>query len=231
MMKLAKRLTRHAQSGFTVIELLIATAIFSVVLLMVTFGVMQITRVYYQGITETNTQNTARSVVDDISQAIQFGGTANIQQTPGSTPGTSYGFCVGNQLYSYVLGYQVVDAKTTGNQAFHGLVATNAVGCGGPVSPVANLITTQSIPGGRELIGQNMRLSKLSVTPVSGTANLWDIDVKVVYGDDDLLTSPTHPGNSPAASKDPDAECYAKVKGTQFCAVSEFNTIVEKRVE
>jgi len=218
-----------AQAGFTVIELLIATAVFSLVLLLVTVGVMQITRVYYKGITETNTQNTARAIVDDIAQAIQFGGTGNIQKSVGTTPGTSYAFCIGNQLYSYVLGYQVVDTKTSGAQAYHGLVVSSAAGCGGPVNSVANLLTVQNIPGSRELVGQNMRLAKLSVTPVSGAANLWNIDVKVTYGDDDLLIVPgTPPTNNPTS---PNATCKTAVQGTQFCAMSEFNTIVEKRVQ
>src|SRR6266702_6725818 len=146
------RLKHKAQAGFTVIELLIATAIFSLVLLLITVGIMQITRVYYKGITETNTQNTARAIVDDIAQAIQFGGPANIQKTVGTTPGTSYAFCIGNQLYSYILGYQVVDAKSAGAQAYHGLVVSSAAGCGGPVSSIANLLTVQNIPGSHELV-------------------------------------------------------------------------------
>jgi len=211
------------QKGFTVVELLIATAIFSVVLLIVTFGIIQITRVYYKGITETNTQSAARTIVDDISQSIQFGGTGNIQATSGSTPGTSYGFCIGNQLFSYVLGYQVVDSPNSSlKQGYHGLVLSAAASCGGPSSPVANLRTTANIPNSRELIGKNMRLSKLSVQPVAGTSNLWNITVKIMYGDDDVFTTvPTNPA----------AACKNIVQGTQFCAISELNTIVEKRVQ
>jgi len=214
---------RRQQKGFTVIELLIATAIFSLVLLMVTFGIIQITRVYYKGVTETNTQSAARSIVDTISQSIQFGGTGNIQATSGSTPGTSYGFCIGNQLLSYVLGYQVVDSPNSSlKQSYHGLVVSSAASCGGPVGPVANLRTTANIPNSRELIGKNMRLSKLSVQPVAGTSNLWNITVKVMYGDDDVFTT---------AADNPNAACKNIVQGTQFCAVSELNTIVEKRVQ
>ena len=229
MSRKAVAVTRKKQAGFTVIELLIATAVFSLVLLLVTVGVMQITRVYYKGVTETNTQNTARTIADDISQAIQFGGTGNIQQTTGTAPGNSYAFCIGNQLYSYVLGYQVVDSKTSGAQAYHGLVLSAAAGCGGPVTSVANLLSTPNIPNSRELVGLNMRLAKLSVTPLNSTNNLWDIDVKVVSGPDELLVQPGGtPGSNPT---DPNVQCETAVQGTQFCAVSEFNTIVEKRVE
>jgi prepilin-type N-terminal cleavage/methylation domain-containing protein len=215
------RRTPTSQRGFTVIELLIATAVFSVVLLMVTVGIMQITRVYYKGVTETNTQDTARNISDVISRTIQFGGTGNIQQSVGTTPGTSFAFCIGNQLFSYVLGYQVVDSKTSGlSQSYHGLVVSSAAGCGGPSSPIANLVTTQTIANSRELVGAKMRLANLSVKPVSGSTSLWSVNVKVLYGEDDLINNPT---SSTATCKSD--------TGSQFCAMSELNTIVEKRVE
>lgn len=218
---IGRKHTPASQHGFTVVELLIATAVFSMVLLFVTVGIMQITRVYYKGVTETNTQDTARNISDVISRTIQFGGTGNIQQSVGTTPGTSYAFCIGNQLFSYVLGYQVVDSKTAGlSQAYHGLVLSTAAGCGGPASPIANLVNIQNIPNSRELVGAKMRLSKLSVKPVSGSANLWNVDVKIVYGDDDLINNPTGPT----------ASCKSDT-GSQFCAMSELNTIVEKRVQ
>lgn len=111
------------QNGFTIVELLIATMVFSVVLLLVTFGILQVSRVYYKGVTEANTQNVARGIMDSVSQAIQFSGGA-VSTTPGSpVAGTSYGFCVNNQLYSYMLGYQLTDAITLlSDQTHHAMV-------------------------------------------------------------------------------------------------------------
>ena len=71
-----------------------------------------------------------------------------------------------------------------------------------------------------------MRLAKLTVTPESNN-NLYDITVRIVYGDDDLVQSPAHPG-TPNAS-DPNMNCLA-ARGSQFCAVSELSTTVEKRL-
>src|SRR5688572_1794031 len=103
----AKKPFKGPERGFTILELLVATIVFSVVLLLVTAGIMQITRVYYKGVTETNTQNTARTIVDTISQAIQFSGGDVTVTNPAAVPGTDYAFCVGNEQFSYRLGWQV----------------------------------------------------------------------------------------------------------------------------
>lgn len=215
------------QRGFTIVELMIATLVFSMVLLLITFGILQITRVYYKGVTETNTQNTARGIADVLSQAIQFSGVTAIQPTTGSVPGTTYAFCIGNQRFTYVLGRQVVDSKTPpANETFHALVQDNTASCAGPPAPiVASLVNTQTIAAPhRELVGKRMRLSKLAVTQVSGTTNLWRVTVKVVYGDDDLI-------GGTGAPTGPNVNCKVPARGTHFCSVSELNTIVTKRVQ
>jgi prepilin-type N-terminal cleavage/methylation domain-containing protein len=211
-----QKLRHNQESGFTLIELMIATAVFAVILVLVTVAILQITRVYYKGVTESNTQNTARSIIDDISQAIQFSG-GQVTATPGNTPGSSYVFCVGQQQFAYVLGYQVVNSPDSGlAQGYHGLVQNTVSNC--PSSSAPNLRSTQNVPG-RELLDQNMRLSKLSITNAGGS--LWKVDVKVTYGDDDLLNNPTGP----------DTVCKSVTSGTQFCAQSELTTTVQKRVQ
>lgn len=197
------------QHGFTIIELLIATMIFSVVLLIITGGILQITRVYYKGVTEANTQNAARSIIDTISQAIQFNGGV-VQATPAPTVGAAQSFCVGSLQFSYRLGYQLVDGATGTNQTNNSLREDTISGC--------TAMSAGATFTGRELMSPKMRLSSLSVQP-AGT-NLWKITVQVTYGDDDLLNNPT------AAN----ASCKGIQAGTQFCSVSELSTIVVKRI-
>jgi type II secretory pathway pseudopilin PulG len=207
--------------GFTIIELLIATMVFSAVLMLITFGVIRFNQAYYKGIVETNTQNTARLVLENVGQAIQFSGES--VTSPIGSSGSSKGFCVGDQRYSYILGWQLVDgsASATLHQTKHVLVQDAPGLCGG--------LNAQNVQGGSvngtEMLGPKMRLSKLSVTPVAGT-QLYNIDVRVVYGDDDLLRSPS--GASPAATAQ-DAICKSQA-GSQFCAVSELSTVVQKRI-
>lgn len=209
--------TSKRMRGFTIMELLVATMVFAVVLLLVTAGILQIARVYYKGVTESNTQNTARSIIDTVSQAIQFSG-GDVTETPAApVAGTDYSFCVGNQQFSFRLGWQVENRyDAAANQTWHGLVQTSASGCSSGTG--AQNLGNQSVTG-RDLIGPHMRLSNLVVDNI-GT-NLYKVSVKVVYGDNDLLNNPTTPT----------ASCKGVQAGTQFCSVSELNTIVVKRVE
>ena len=212
--------------GFTIVELMVATLVFSVVLLLVTFGVLQVTRTYYKGLTEIDNQTTARNIVDSISRAIQFGG--NVQQVVATNPGDIGVICVGNQQFSYRLGWEVTDSTpvTTNHETPHALYVTDSVAnCTGNIPNLA--ITTLS--GGKELVGSRMRLAKLSVMPVAGNTSLYKVTVKVVYGDDDLLLSPTD--NTTAGPTMPDIKCQNFQAGTQFCAVSELTAVVEKRVK
>jgi len=197
------------EQGFTIVELLISSLIFSLILLVVTIGIIQISRVYYKGITESTTQNTARSIVDTISQAIQFnGGAVSTTLSPG--PGTWSSFCVGGQQFSYRLGYQLVEGTPSGNQTNKALLQTSLAGCSGN-PPAAT--------SGRELLGTKMRISKLTVT--SAGTNMYKVSIRVTYGDDDLLNNPT------AAN----ASCKGATAGSQFCSISELTTTVVKRVQ
>jgi prepilin-type N-terminal cleavage/methylation domain-containing protein len=214
------------QAGFTIIELLIATLVFSVVLVVITVGIIQIAHVYYKGVIEGNTQSAARSILDTVSQGIQFSG-GDVTGAAGSvTPGNSYSFCVGNQQYSYTLGYQVEDSPNSAKyQSYHALVQNNLAGCIGSAAQNVRAATVN----GREMIGSHMRLSNIIVTPIAGTSN-YRVLVRVVYGDDDLLYSPSAP-TSPTGSTRPDAVCAVVRVGSQFCAVAELNTVVQKRVQ
>ena len=222
MTRIPKLWGTNRKAGFTVLELLIATIVFSVVLLLVTAGILQIARVYYKGVTEANTQNAARNIIDTISQAIQFSG-GDVTTTPASpTAGTDYAFCVGNEQFTFRLGWQVENTHTPSvHRTWHALVQNSMSGGGSDCSSAtgAQNLSNQAV-NGRDLMGQHMRLSDLQVTNLGG-GNVYRVKVKVVYGDDDLLDNPTAPN----------AVCKGVRAGSQFCSVSELSTIVVKRVE
>ncbi len=205
------------QKGFTLVEVMVATLVFSVVLIVITSAILQFTRVYYKGVTESNVQDTARTITDLISQSIQFnGGTVNTTTTTPS-PGTYYAFCIGAQRYSYATGWEMASAYSASkHQIPHVLVVDNYSGCNGSTPPAQSL---NGAVTGRELLSPNMRLARLQVTNV-GT-NLYKVSVRVVYGDDDLLNGPT------TAT----ANCQSFSSGTQFCAYSDITTTVVKRVQ
>ncbi len=245
--RLSSKRERQDSQGFTIVELLIATAVFSVIMILLTLGIIQLSNAYYKGVTTTDTQNSARNVLSAISQSIEFSG--GQVGTTISTPaaGQTYAFCVGSEAYYYQLGEEVVSTPSSG-QAYHGLVSVN----GDPACPIlppsnpftpntgydfGSLTNGNNIPvGGQELLGYKMRLSKLSVTYDQGSG-LYEIDVRVVYGDNDLLCNNTaDPGScattttmNKASDYLGDVVCRGGV-GQQFCSTAELQSSIEKRV-
>jgi prepilin-type N-terminal cleavage/methylation domain len=208
---------RGAQKGFTILEVMISTLVFGVVLVVITTAIMQFSHVYYRGVTESTVQDTARTITDLISQGIQFNGGDVTTTTATPVAGSSYAFCVGNQQYSYTVGYQMKDSPSS-SQTYHALAVRDLSGCTAS-STAQNMRNATLAAGSRELLAQNMRLARLQVTQVS--ADVYKVSVRVVYGDDDILNNPT---TATAACKNLHA-------GGQFCAVSDITTTVVKRVE
>src|SRR3989338_4615433 len=96
-------------SGFTIIELMIATTVFSLVLLLCTFGLLQVARVYYKGVTGAKVQEALRNVTDNITRVIQFSGGSVVPPPANTTGGTPFVFCIDDQRYSVVINRQLVE--------------------------------------------------------------------------------------------------------------------------
>ena len=204
-MKKFQTIKLNKQHGFTLVELAIATSIFSIVLLVLMTSVIKITDDYYRGITQAATQNTARNIINTISQAIQFGG-GGVNAVAPSGDG-SQGYCINGQLYSYLVGYEVEpNPVSSANQAYHGLLVSTG-GCS-----AAQSLTSLSSTG-QELLGQNMRLAVFSITPLPGWAISYMVEVRVVYGSNDLLANGITSG--------PNVTCSGTNNLSRFCAVSD----------
>lgn len=238
----------HAARGFTVIELMIATTIFTILLLVVVAGVMQFTHQYYRGVIGSQTQNVARRLLNSVAQTIEFSpgksDTAlstliKLNAATSVIPPHTYGYCVGpSQRYSFQLGKEVNDTP-----AVHALISDVTSSCSTSTYALdasnGNVLTNNDPNTGHpplqatELLGAHMRLSKFDINPVVSMPGAYSITVKVVYGDDDLLCSPSKGDcNSTAVSTNlsqPDITCK-RTAGSQFCATAEYSTVVEKRV-
>ncbi len=158
---------RLKTNGFTIIELLIATVVFSVVLLILTTAIIQFSRIYYKGNVASKTQETARSVMNSVSQDIQFGASVG---TTSAADDQIRSIAIAGNCYTYKL-----NTKVTSGQ--HGMVQSKGTCPSG------------SFPSdGTELLGENMQLAGLSITRV-GATNLYKVSVHVVYGDNDDFAS------------------------------------------
>ncbi len=233
---------QQCQKGFTLIELLIASSIFSVILLLCTFGLMQIGRIYYKGANTSRTQTVLRTVTEDIVQAIQFSG-RDVFATPVAAPGSVQSVCLGDHRYSYVLGRQLKNSTPINgaSQTAHALQIDAFDGtC--PASPNANMNSvagsslqpdTTTLPSGninptREALNEGMTLFALQVTEPS--PGLFDVWVKVGSGDADLYTDNTNSTFSTFSGMDlATARCKGG-DGQQYCVVSEIKTTVRKKV-
>lgn len=226
---------KQSSAGFTIIELLIATVVFSIVLLTLSAAIIQIGRLYYKGITSARTQEVARSVMNDIAQSIQF----DTGQVTGTEPAalnntsdpSSQATCINTRHFSYKLGQQVT--ATT-----HALLV-NEIAAGCASVQAQNL--SGATPVGTELLGDKMRLSNLVVKQQSAGSSSYIVTVRVIYGDSDLLCSPSTSGAAASCSTTTamtpaqvlgktDLACKNIRSGSQFCAVSELSTIVERRL-
>lgn len=225
------------QEGFTVIELMIATVVFSLVMLVIVFGVLSFSHDYFGGVNSSTMQSTARNVLNSVAESIQFSGTT-ITPTPTTMPsaGNQVFFCAGNNVYVYRWGLMYTGTPSTTNPGLYVLPGS----CGAP--------STIPVPNGKELLSDNMRITALTVSADS-TGRLFTITLGLAYGDSDLLCNFHKNGgpggcfNSDAANTrgglittDPlnvtnvsDVGCR-QASGSQFCAHAGLSTTVSLRV-
>lgn len=216
------------QDGFTLLELMIATIIFSIILMATATMLLQVGRMYYKGVIVNRTQETTRTITDTVSQQLQFGAdrVSFGPDTPygSGTPVIIRSVCIGTQRYSYAINGQVKSSapegqRTAKHEMQHGLWR-DTISSGDACTPL-NL--TNANPGGtngKELLSQNMRLTSFSINEDCNTKDVCTFTIGVIYGDDDLLVpdadNPTGCGN---------------VAGSQWCAASNLKTQVFKRLE
>ena len=237
----------HAsQAGFTIVELMIATVVFSLILLVIIYGVLNFSSAYFGGVYSSNTQDAARTITNDVAQGIEFSGNNIVasQQVPSPGDPNAAFFCVGGATYYYLPGTMYDGAPPTKGDP--GLYVIPGSCLPNPASP------TIPVAGGKELLSANMRVTYLSVAPAATavpTANprLYTVQVGLAYGESDLLCNVTKGGlvggcnagaqqnnqgvniQGSGANGVTDVECRL-VSGHQFCAHASLTTTVSLRV-
>lgn len=199
--------------GFTIIELLIATAVFSLVLLIFLTAFIRIGNLFYKGVNMSNTQEVARSTLDDITNDIKFSRSRPYIVKADST-GLGY-FCIGQHRYKYNLGQQVGAPGTV-----FGLLREDigGVNCPAPTVPGANPV---------EMLDGRMQLNQMDIS--CDLESLCTIKLHVVYyGDDNSVL--VSPGHNPLGYKAPDADCTGGLSSAQLCAVADYSSTVSQKI-
>lgn len=212
--------TIDQEAGFTIIELLIATTVLTLILLLSTVMITSIGTLYYKGVTLSQTQDSTRSIADQVVQDIQLtsGVVSNGTTTFGSTVVSA--MCIGTVRYSYILDRQIgTDSTAPANQIKH-VLWRDTVSSGAACLPADITLdpvgSTPATVNGMELVGNKSRLTAFSaVSPLS--SSLYAIDVGVAFGDNDLLSG------SGATTR-----CNGGV-ADHFCAVSTLSTAAIRR--
>lgn len=230
-----KKTKLKSNDGFTIIELMIATAVLSMVLVLVTVLMINIGNLYYKGISQSQVQDDVRSISDDITQQLKTLGTSEqLASGSASVSGLSeQSYCIGTVRYSFVLGRMVgtgTDIDGT-HQVPHALWRdTNTSGGCTPLDltqsdPTAAANVTQpgsSAPGsGTDMISGNYRLTALSITPFNPITNTspFTVSIGVAYGNIDLLNGAVGLGVS----------CKGGT-GDKFCSTANLTTTVQQRL-
>lgn len=241
-MRYPRRLRQH---GFTIVELMIATAVLSTILLLVTVLMVNIGRLYYKGINQARVQSNVRTVADEVAQQLRLGD--SVTESPASGPGLgAHGeraICVGSKRYTYVIGVQIGTPApgSTAPTYQHVLWRDNnpTPGSCSVIGASAVNLTSSTQPSptslnGAELVAPRSRLINFSVSGASPYA----VNVGMAYGDNDLLCSPSVSGS--CASNAPAMTALAQFttgnllckggQGGQFCATAQLNTSVIRRL-
>lgn len=228
-------------AGFTILELLIATTVFGVMMLFATTGMIEIGRAYYKGITSSKTQEIARTVERDIANTVQGG--ADNTVTPGNLPtglpADTYNYgvvslCIGKSRYTYAPGVKSAnvndfsepktikhalwyDVRNSSSGTCHALDLTRDNPSETPGTDTDD--TDAAKAQRRDLLATNMRVARFDIVSRGpGVA----IDIRVLYGDSAVI-------DDKDTATPADDTCLSKRAGGQFCAFSELNSFASKR--
>ena len=219
------------QSGFTIIELMISIGVFSVILVLCSATLITVGRQFQKASISTTTQNVARLIMEDVTSQVQL--SANAPQlittdvgpyTIANTGDETKVICIGAIRYAFLIGWQLESTiNNSKHQNMHVLwkdILTNQSNCAIPDLRIANPSGATGT-NGKELMSVHTRLTSFNIS--TAVNNLVNIDVAVIYGDDDVLDNLSSFPSSIVG-------CLDEKAGGAFCAVSELHTTVIRRL-
>ncbi len=225
---------KNNRKGFTILELLLATTVFSTILLVLTTTIIRLNGTYYQAIIRSQTLNATKNIVSTVTQQIQTsssdfvynGGSLTWSFTAASVNPKLYEayYCIGDNEYIYQIGGLVVATPGNYDEAYYGLILKNDAQCKNPGPSISQnnndlSSTTPGLGSGNvfNLVPNNMRLLKFDIVRVPNTTRLYKVDVKMAYGNDGNYDNDPIDANY--------QKCYPKA---YYCAVIELVNYVEK---
>lgn len=216
------------QAGFTIVELMIATTVLSVILLIATLVMTSIGGLFTKGINESNIQDASRNIVDDVSQSLELNKTYTGPVVNGDGSST---YCIASTRYTVMLGKQLSSTTNDPTHSVHVLWRDSVVGSTCDETGVV-MSTDPAGTSGSEMVPPGARLTQFSIS--NSTSPPYSVTVRIAYGTDDLLCSKSVSGDCTSGSisthlNNPDLICKSGV-GSQFCSWSSLTTTVVPRI-
>lgn len=213
-----KNYNKNENKGFTLVELMIAAAIFGMVLLIVSIGFIQVGRLFYKGTSLIKIQEATRNLTDEISQQLQFGTSKAETQTFKYGVGgaeTGHVLCTGSARYFI---YDDKPVKLTVHDS--GIEKFSKAGSA-EACDASRRLEAEAV----QLLGYNMRVPKEVPLPrlpsfyVKCNNELCKVQIRLAFGDDKTFSDNEH------------TICRGAVNGTQFCGVSSLEVLVIGRLK
>jgi len=205
------KLNNSRERGFTIVELMIATAVLSTLLVVVSIMMANIGKLYYKGITQAKMQDNTRSVIDEVADRLQLNNSSP-PVIPDSGVGGVKSYCVGTTRYTYVENIRITDdPPPPPAPSFKHVLWRDTVPVG--TCGVADLTIPTPSVNGSELLTTKSRITQFTITPTSP----FTVTLGLAYGDDDQLSG-----------SGLNTRCISQ-SGNQFCATSTLSTQVLQR--
>jgi type II secretory pathway pseudopilin PulG len=208
----------NKQKAFTTVELLIATAVFSLVLVVAIFGFLQIGQIFYKGVTVTRTQDTAEDAINNLAADVRFAGVVAQSSPQPAGNGSSQYFCAGNHRYTFTPGQMLVQDNDASTFALIRDDLNVSGSCAPPFGPGSVPLNNPT-----ELLGERMRVSVFSVSRLAGAqvSDMYTLRIRIAYGDNTVLqnTGDSNPAND---------TCDSSLSTSQYCHVADLTTTVRR---
>lgn len=211
-------MTKRRNAGFTILEVLIATMVFTLVLMICVQVVTRIGQLYFKGVTSAQIQDLTRKLSEEFTGQIQFGSSIPFPDSiTGGDPSDPLIFCVGDNRYRAVfnrsLGDIGVDAVLK-RVAYTGICNT----------------ADEEFEGATELAIKNMRILKLSIVRSLSDPYIWSLDIRLALGESDMFEYAVE-GSTDTPEVYESAICDSGISGSQFCSTSELSSTILRRVK
>ncbi len=235
---------KSKQKGFTLIELSLATAFFTTILLFFVFGYIQVTRTFHKGNTIKKITESGRLVIEDMARNIRLSSSDEFNLLPASG-GLAERVCVHGVRYAWNTG-DVVDSTGDPLPAHEQVDvvddAGSIVGDPIPFSLVRSIDPADCDERFEIKDGFSLEVSAEGDISTRGASSLLNDNVivqalnitEILEGVEIDITLSTAGINNPTATGTPseDARCDAAgfvKQGDHFCDVVRFKTFVSFR--